>query len=60
MVFGPWRALAHKDGNAIRGIYHRGAHWAERVEMAQWWSNHLDQLQQGGEVVPLPVRANHV
>jgi len=54
------RALAHKDGNAIRGIYHRGAHWAERVEMAQWWSNHLDQLQQGGEVVPLPVRANHV
>jgi len=25
------RALAHKDSNAIRGIYHRGSHRAERV-----------------------------
>lgn len=39
------RALAHKDANAIRGTYHRGAHWAERVEMAQWWSNYLDRLR---------------
>ncbi|MEL7452868.1 MAG: integrase arm-type DNA-binding domain-containing protein [Pseudomonadota bacterium] len=39
------RALAHKDTNAVRGIYHRGTHWNERVEMAQWWSNHLDELK---------------
>jgi integrase len=53
------RALAHKDGNAIRGIYHRGAHWAERVEMAQWWSDYLDRLRDGGKVVTFDARANH-
>lgn len=39
------RALAHKDTNAIRGTYHRGAHWDERVRMAQWWSDYLDKLK---------------
>ena len=39
------RSLAHKDANAIRGIYHRGTHWKERVEMAQWWSEYLDELK---------------
>lgn len=39
------RALAHQDSNAVRGIYHRGQHWEERVRMAQWWSDHLDQLR---------------
>lgn len=39
------RALAHGDRNAIRGIYHRGTHWSERVEMAQWWSDYLDDLK---------------
>jgi len=39
------KALAHKDRDVIRGTYHRGAHWAERVEMAQWWSDYLDDLR---------------
>jgi integrase len=39
------RSLAHKDRDAVRGTYHRGAHWAERIAMAQWWSNHLDDLR---------------
>jgi integrase len=39
------RALAHKDQNVVRGIYHRGEHWDERVRMAQWWSDYLDQLK---------------
>jgi integrase len=42
------RALAHKDNNQVRGAYHRGAHWAERVAMAQWWGDHLDALRAGG------------
>jgi len=46
------RALSHVDGNQVRATYHRGAHWEERVEMAQWWSDHLDTLRKGGEVVP--------
>ena len=47
------RALAHGDSDRIRAAYHRGAHWKERVAMAQWWSDHLDQLRKGGEVVPI-------
>lgn len=39
------RALAHKDKNPIRGIYNRSPYWAERVAMAQWWSDYLDQLR---------------
>ena len=39
------RALAHQDTNVVRGIYHRGQHWDERVRMAQWWSDYLDELR---------------
>lgn len=39
------RALAHKDKDPIRSAYHRGMHWDERVQMAQWWSDHLDHLK---------------
>ena len=45
------RALAHADGNQVRAAYHRGAHWSERVEMAQWWSDHLDTLRKGAQVL---------
>ncbi|GAA5263620.1 hypothetical protein ACOSOMT5_P0040 [Acidiphilium sp. MT5] len=41
------RALAHGDADKVRAAYHRGAHWHERVEMAQWWSDYLDQLRIG-------------
>lgn len=42
------RALAHGDSNAIRGTYNRGNYWDERVRMAQWWSDYLDELRGGG------------
>lgn len=51
------RALAHKDANATRAAYHRGRYWDERVEMAQWWSDRLDVLRDGTDVVNLPLRA---
>jgi integrase len=47
------RALAHGDSDRIRAAYHRGAHWKERVAMAQWWSDHLDRLRKGAEIVPI-------
>lgn len=50
------RALAHGDTDKVRAAYHRGEHWHERVEMAQWWSDYLDQLRQGADVVPFPER----
>ncbi len=45
------RALAHGERNKVRAAYHRGAHWAERVRMAQWWSDYLDRLRIGGKVL---------
>jgi integrase len=48
------RALAHGDEDRVRAAYHRGAHWKERVEMAQWWSDYLDQLRKGAEIMPSP------
>ena len=51
------RALAHGDDDKVRAAYHRGAHWKERVEMAQWWSDYLDQLRKGADVVPLRTTA---
>lgn len=47
------RALAHGDADGVRAAYHRGAHWEERVRMAQWWSDHLDGLRAGGQVLPI-------
>lgn len=45
------RALAHGEKDRVRAAYHRGAHWNERVRMAQWWSDYLDQLRVGGKVL---------
>jgi len=50
------RALAHQERDNIRAAYHRGSHWDERVRMAQWWSDHLDVLLGGAEVVPLMLK----
>ncbi|MEP2734826.1 MAG: site-specific integrase [Erythrobacter sp.] len=47
------RALSHKDKNAVRAIYNRSPYWSERVEMAQWWSDFLDRIRDGGEIVPI-------
>ncbi|WP_420607574.1 tyrosine-type recombinase/integrase [Novosphingopyxis sp.] len=42
------RALAHSVAGSVRRIYNQAAYWAERVEMAQWWSDYLEQLRNGG------------
>ena len=42
------RALAHMVSGEIRRIYNQSAYWAERVDMAQWWSDYLDELRNGG------------
>lgn len=51
------RALAHGDTDKVRAAYHRGAHWKEREAMAQWWSDYLDQLRKGADIVKLPKRS---
>lgn len=47
------RALAHGHSDQTRGTYARGQHWGERVEMAQWWSDYLDRVKVGADVVPI-------
>lgn len=42
------RSLAHGESNKVRGAYHRGTYWDQRVEMAQWWADYIDQLREGG------------
>ena len=54
------RALAHGFSDAVRGSYHRGEHWPERVKMAAWWSDHLDSLRIGGEVIQLAAKKHAV
>lgn len=50
------RALAHGDVDKVRAAYHRGTHWQERMEMAQWWSDYLDTLRSGGDIVSVRAR----
>ncbi len=45
------RSLAHRERDQVRGAYHRGAHWDERVRMAHWWSDYLTKLRDGAEVL---------
>lgn len=47
------RALAHGDDDKVRGIYNRSPYWAERVEMARWWSDRLDQIRSGADILPM-------
>jgi len=46
------RALAHSESNQVRAAYNRASMWSERVEMAQWWSDYLDDLRSVADVVP--------
>jgi len=43
-------ALSHVD-DSVRGIYQRSQYWEERVEMAQWWSDYLDHLKAGVDIL---------
>jgi hypothetical protein len=37
--------------DSVRGIYQRSQFWDERVEMAQWWSDYLDHLRAGVDIL---------
>jgi integrase len=48
------RQLAHQEANAVRRAYTHGAEfWTERLQMMQVWADYLDELKEGGKVVPL-------
>lgn len=47
------RSLAHIEPGKIRRAYNHAEYWDERVAMAQWWSEYLDMLRNGANVIPL-------
>ncbi len=38
------KSLAHEQAG-VRKVYNRAEYWPERVAMAQWWGDHLDELR---------------
>lgn len=51
------RQLAHGERNKVRAAYNHAEHLAERRRMMQAWSDYLDGLRKGGEVIPIRRRA---
>jgi integrase len=52
------RQLAHQEANAVRRAYtHNAEYWSERVSMMQAWADYLDELREGGKVLPLSRQA---
>jgi len=48
------RQLAHQEQDDVRRAYvHAAEYWPERVRMMQVWADYLDELREGGKVVPL-------
>lgn len=47
------RQLAHAERNAVRAAYNRASYLPERQKMMQVWSDYLDGLMQGADVVAI-------
>jgi integrase len=56
---GKWNAdaieaqLAHVENDAVRRAYLRADYWSERVSMMNFWADYLDELREGGKVIPI-------
>jgi integrase len=51
------RQLAHGERDEVRAAYNYAQHLPERRKMMQSWSDYLDGLRAGGNVVPLKMSA---
>jgi integrase len=52
------RQLAHQEADDVRRAYiHAAEYWPERVKMMQAWADYLDDVREGGKVLPLNRRA---
>ena len=47
------KLLVMIDGRSVYSPAYSGTFWDERVRMAQWWSDYLDKLRDGADVVQL-------
>lgn len=39
------RAIAHVEKNEVRRAYDRGIHWEQRVKLANWWAEEVNEYQ---------------
>jgi len=46
------KQLAHEEANKVRGTYNKAQYLPQRTEMMQAWSDYLDGIKQGADVVP--------
>ncbi|MDF2640231.1 MAG: integrase [Novosphingobium lindaniclasticum] len=45
------RQLAHMENNGVRRAYTRGEYWSERVSLMQYWSDELERLREGAQIL---------
>jgi integrase len=45
------RQLAHMENNGVRRAYTRGEYWSERVSLMQYWSDELERLRDGAQIL---------
>jgi integrase len=45
--------LAHVEENRVRAAYNHARYTDERRDLMQSWANHVDQMRQSGNVIPL-------
>lgn len=51
------RQLAHGDPDAIRDTYNKAHYLADRKKMMQAWADYLDEIKEGGAVLPFRKRS---
>lgn len=51
------RQLAHCERNEIRGAYNRAEYIGERTRMMQFWSDHLEKVAAGAQIVAMHGKA---
>jgi integrase len=49
------RQLAHSENDKVRAAYNYAEYLPERKRMMQAWGDYLDQLRDGGKVIPIQV-----
>lgn len=50
------KSLAHEERNPVRGAYNRAEYFEERVKLMQWWSDRVDAMRKGADIIPFPER----
>jgi integrase len=50
-------ALDHAHDNEVARAYDRGERFTRRVELFNWWGEHIAAAQRGAKIIPLPGKA---